>query len=148
GQPADMSAILAVAQRHDLPIVEDAAQAHAASIDGRNVGTFGLGCFSFYATKNVITAEGGAVTTDDDVLANRLRMLRAHGAATRYCHDILGFNYRMTDLHAAIGVVQLDRLEELTRQRIANAEYLNSQIHNVVTPRPKPGRRHVYHQYT
>jgi dTDP-4-amino-4,6-dideoxygalactose transaminase len=148
GQPADMSAIQTIARRHDLPIVEDAAQAHAASIYGRNVGTFGLGCFSFYATKNVMTVEGGAITTDDESLANRLRLLRAHGAPTRYCHEILGFNYRMTDLHAAIGVVQLDKLEDLTRQRIANAEYLNSEIHNVVTPRAKPGRRHVYHQYT
>jgi dTDP-4-amino-4,6-dideoxygalactose transaminase len=148
GQAADMRAIQIIAQRHGLPIIEDAAQAHAASIDGRNVGTFGLGCFSFYATKNVMTAEGGAITTDDDALANRLRMLRAHGAPTRYRHEILGFNYRMTDLHAAIGLVQLNRLEDLTRQRITNADYLNSRIHNVVTPRAKQGRRHVYHQYT
>jgi dTDP-4-amino-4,6-dideoxygalactose transaminase len=148
GQPADMTAIDAIAQEHGLWIVEDAAQAHGASVDGRGVGTFGLGCFSFYATKNVLTAEGGVVTTDDDALADRLRMLRGHGARMRYRHEILGFNYRMTDLHAAIGVVQLERLEDLTRQRIANAEYLNTHLRNVPTPRPRRGRRHVYHQYT
>jgi perosamine synthetase len=148
GQPADMFAIADIARQHELVIVEDAAQAHGATIHGREVGTFGTACFSFYATKNVVTGEGGAVTTDDARLAERLRMLRSHGARKRYEHEVLGFNYRMTDLQAAIGVVQLERLHDLTERRIANAEYLNARLHGVVTPRPLPGRRHVYHQYT
>jgi dTDP-4-amino-4,6-dideoxygalactose transaminase len=148
GQPADMEAICDIAGRHGLQIVEDAAQAHGASVHGRNVGTYGLGCFSFYATKNVHTAEGGAITTNDAELADRLRMLRGHGARVRYQHEMLGFNYRMSDIHAAIGVVQLDRFEELTRRRIGNASYLSSQISNVVVPYVRPGVRHVYHQYT
>jgi len=148
GQPADMCTISDIARRHDLMIVEDAAQAHGAAIHGRNVGTFGTACFSFYATKNVVTGEGGVVTTEDASLAERLRMLRGHGTRVRYEHEILGFNYRMTDLQAAIGVVQLERLQELTERRIANAEYLNARLSNVVTPRALAGRRHVYHQYT
>jgi len=148
GQPADMDAIGEIASRYGLAVIEDAAQAHGAAIRGRNVGTFGAACFSFYATKNVVTGEGGVVTTDDDRIADQLRMLRSHGARVRYEHEILGYNYRMTDLQAAIGEVQLERLAELTDRRIANAEFLSSRLTNVVTPRPLPGRRHVYHQYT
>src|SRR5262249_53452839 len=148
GQAADMHAIGTIARRHHLAIIEDAAQAHGAAIHGRNVGTFGTACFSFYATKNVVTGEGGVVTTEDASLAERLRMLRGHGTRVRYEHEILGFNYRMTNPQAAIGVVQLERLQELTERRIANAEYLNARLSNVVTPRALAGRRHVYHQYT
>jgi dTDP-4-amino-4,6-dideoxygalactose transaminase len=148
GQPADMDAIGDIARRHGLVIVEDAAQAHGASVHGRNAGTFGMGCFSFYATKNVQTAEGGVITTNDAALAERLRMLRGHGARVRYQHEFLGFNYRMSDLHAAIGVVQLERFENLTRRRIENATYLSNHISNVTVPYVRPGVRHVYHQYT
>jgi dTDP-4-amino-4,6-dideoxygalactose transaminase len=148
GQPADMDAICAIAARHGLAVIEDAAQAHGAALHGRSVGTFGTACFSFYATKNVVTGEGGVVTTDDDQLAERLRMLRSHGARVRYQHEILGFNYRMTDLQAAIGEVQLERLSEFTERRIANAEFLSANLKNVIPPRPLPGRRHVFHQYT
>jgi dTDP-4-amino-4,6-dideoxygalactose transaminase len=148
GQPADMDAICDIANRHGLVIVEDAAQAHGASVRGRHVGTYGTGCYSFYATKNVQTAEGGIVTTNDDAVADRLRMLRGHGARVRYRHEILGYNYRMSDLHAAIGIVQLDRLQEFTARRISNASYLSMGISNVATPYVRPGVRHVYHQYT
>lgn len=148
GYPADMPTIAEIAAKHGLAVVEDAAQAHGAAIDGRKVGTFGTACFSFYATKNITTAEGGVVTTDDDGIAERLTMLRNHGQRERYRHEILGYNYRLTDLQAAIGLAQLRRLEELTRQRIANAEYLTARLRNVTTPRPRPGYRHVYHQYT
>lgn len=148
GHPADMGAICEIATKYGLTVVEDAAQAHGAAIWSRKVGTFGTACFSFYATKNVTTAEGGMVTTSDERIADRLRMLRSHGQSERYLHQILGYNYRLTDLQAAIGLVQLGRLEKLTRKRIANAEYLNARLHNVVTPVVRPGCRHVYHQYT
>jgi perosamine synthetase len=148
GLPADMAAIGAIARKHRLAIIEDAAQAHGATIYGKNVGTFGTGCFSFYATKNVTTAEGGIITTEDDQLAERLRMLRSHGQRERYHHEILGYNYRLTDLQAAIGLVQLDHLEDFTKRRIANAEYLNAHLRNVATPKVPAGYRHVYHQYT
>jgi dTDP-4-amino-4,6-dideoxygalactose transaminase len=148
GHPASMAPILEIARRHGLHIVEDAAQAHLASIDGRQVGTFGTGCFSFYATKNVTTAEGGVLTTDSDTVAERVKMLRAHGQSERYRHELLGFNYRLTDIQAALGLVQLERLEKLTKARIKHAEYLTSRLHGVETPTVMPGYRHVYHQYT
>jgi dTDP-4-amino-4,6-dideoxygalactose transaminase len=148
GHPADMAEIEQIAHERGIAIVEDAAQAHGAAIGDRKVGTFGTGCFSFYATKNMITGEGGMLTTNDDQIATHLRMLRSHGQSERYRHEILGYNYRLTDLQAAIGTVQLDRLETMTRARIANAEYYNAEIQNVATPRPQLGYRHVYHQYT
>lgn len=149
GHPAEMAPILEIAARHGLAVIEDAAQAHGAAIDGRRVGTFGTGCFSFYATKNVITAEGGMVTTDDDDIADRLRMLRSHGQRERYQHEILGYNFRLTDIQAAIGLAQLARLEELTARRIANADYLSRNLpDHVVTPKVRLGNRHVFHQYT
>jgi dTDP-4-amino-4,6-dideoxygalactose transaminase len=148
GNPADMLEIERIAKKHGLAIVEDAAQAHGAAIDGRKVGTFGLGCFSFYATKNVTTAEGGMITTDDDRIADQLQMLRSHGQSQRYHHDILGYNYRLTDVQAAIGLVQLTRLDEFTRARISNAQYLDRRLRGAITPRVREGYRHVYHQYT
>ena len=149
GHPAEMAPILDIAARHGLAVIEDAAQAHGAAVDGRAVGTFGTGCFSFYATKNVITAEGGIVTTDDDEVADRVRLLRSHGQRERYRHEILGYNFRLTDIQAAIGLAQLARLEELTARRIANADYLTRNLpEHVVTPTVRPGNRHVFHQYT
>jgi dTDP-4-amino-4,6-dideoxygalactose transaminase len=148
GLPADMPALRRIADRYGLAIVEDAAQAHGAGIGPRKVGTFGVGCFSFYATKNMTTAEGGIITTDDDDTANELRMLRSHGQSERYHHDILGYNYRLTDVHAAIGLVQLDRLEANTRARIGHAAFLNAHLRQVTTPFVPDGYRHVYHQYT
>ena len=149
GHPADMAAIEKIAARHGLALIEDAAQAHGAAIEGRKVGTFGTGCFSLYATKNITTGEGGIITTNDSALAERLRMLRDHGQRARYEHEILGYNLRLTDLQAALGLAQLHRIEELTRQRIANAAYLSRRLAGIVaTPTIHPGCRHVYHQYT
>lgn len=148
GHPANMSEITAIAERHGLQVIEDAAQAHGAAIADRPIGAVGTACFSFYATKNVITGEGGAITTNDEQLATRLRMLRSHGQRERYHHEILGYNFRLTDLQAAIGLVQLGRLDELTVRRIANAAYLTDTIRQVATPVVQPGYRHVYHQYT
>jgi perosamine synthetase len=148
GYPCDMDAILAIAQRHGLAVIEDAAQAIGADYKGRPVGSFGTGCFSLYATKNVMSGEGGMITTDDDAFAEHCRMLRNHGMKRRYHHDILGYNLRMTDLHAAIGLVQIGRLAEFTAKRRANAAYLNAHLRSVITPRVKPGYGHVWHQYT
>lgn len=152
GLPVDMTALAQLASRHGLAVVEDAAQAHGAMIDGRPVGSFGLGSFSFYATKNVTTAEGGVVTTSDPTLARRLRLLRNQGMSEPYRYEVVGTNLRMTDVHAALGIPQLERLEEVTEARAANAAALTAaleaRIPSLVTPRAPAGRRHVWHQYT
>jgi perosamine synthetase len=148
GQPCEMDSLMAIAARHRLAVIEDACQAVGAEFHGKRVGGFGTGCFSLYATKNVMSAEGGMITTDDEALAQKCRMLRNHGMQRRYYHDLLGYNFRMTDLNAAIGLAQIERLEAFTAQRQANAAYLNEHIKSVVTPRVMPGVRHVWHQYT
>jgi dTDP-4-amino-4,6-dideoxygalactose transaminase len=149
GNPANMPVICAIADRHGLKVVEDAAQAHAAAIDGRQVGTFGAGNFSFYPTKNVTAVEGGILTTSDADLAERVRRLRNHGQSERYRHETLGFNLRMSDVHAAIGLAQLNRLADYTRKRQDNARYLDQGLAGAVeTPKVAPGYTHVYHQYT
>ncbi|MBA2284315.1 MAG: DegT/DnrJ/EryC1/StrS family aminotransferase [Ktedonobacteraceae bacterium] len=149
GHPCDMTRLLPIAATHGLVIIEDACQAHAAAIDGKPVGSFGTGCFSFYATKNITTGEGGMVTTDDPVIAERVRLLRHHGQKERYCHVTLGHNLRMTEMQAALGLVQLEKLERFTCQRIANAAFLTERLRaSLQTPIVRPGYRHVYHQYT
>ncbi|MDQ2715199.1 MAG: DegT/DnrJ/EryC1/StrS family aminotransferase [Chloroflexota bacterium] len=149
GHPADMLCLQKIAAEHQLALIEDACQAHAAAIDGRPVGSFGTGCFSFYPTKNMTTGEGGMVTTDDPVIAEKVRLLRSHGQKARYQHVSNGYNYRMTEVQAAIGLVQLGKLERFTEQRIANARYLTHHLSAYVqTPVTRPGVRHVYHQYT
>jgi dTDP-4-amino-4,6-dideoxygalactose transaminase len=112
------------------------------------VGSFGTGCFSFYPTKNMTSAEGGMITTNDAVLAARCREIRQHGMRQRYYHESLGYNFRMTDVHAAIGSVQLQKLSSFNRTRQANARYLSQQLRGVKTPSTPAGRTHVYHQYT
>jgi perosamine synthetase len=148
GQPCDMVAITEIAGRHKLIVVEDACQAHGATFDGQSVGSFGTGCFSFYPTKNMTTGEGGIVTTNDDALAEQLRLLRNHGQSQRYRHEILGYHFRTTDIQAAIGLVQLEKLPAWNKQRIANARYLNERLMDVRVPIVAPNRRHVFHQYT
>ena len=148
GHPADMNAITEIAQSHNLAVIEDACQAHAAEFKGEKVGGFGTGCFSFYPTKNMTTSEGGMITTNDEDVAARCRLLRAHGAAVTYHHTDLGYNYRLTDIAAAIGRVQLKRLSDFTRKRRANARYYTSHLRGVITPRELPDALHVYHQYT
>lgn len=150
GHPAEMHAILALAERYELAIIEDAAQAVGATYDERPIGSFGTACFSLYATKNIMSGEGGMITTDDDAVAERLRLLRSHGSRVRYYHDMLGYNFRMTDLQAAIGLAQLGKLEAFTERRIANAAFLNAKITNpaVIKPTTLPYVRHVFHQYT
>jgi perosamine synthetase len=145
-----MRAIAAIAQRHGLVLIEDAAQAIGARSHGQLVGSRGTACFSLYATKNIMCGEGGIVVTDDPEVAERLRLLRAHGSRVRYQHEQLGYNYRLTDIQAAIACVQLERLPEFTQARSANAAYLSAQItHPAVTlPRVRPEVVHVFHQYT
>lgn len=149
GHPADLHGIRALCERHDLLLIEDAAQAHLASLDGQHVGTWGVaGSFSFYPTKNMTSGEGGMVTTRDGDLARTVRLLRNQGQARKYHNEIIGFNNRMTNIHAAIGRVQLTRLWDWTRQRQDNAEFFNESLRGVVTPVSSPGAVHVYHQYT
>jgi dTDP-4-amino-4,6-dideoxygalactose transaminase len=151
GQMADMSKLAPLADEYGLAIVEDAAQSVGARLDDRTAGSYGLGCFSLYATKNVTTAEGGVITTSDSGLADRLRVLRNQGMRARYQYEVAGHNYRMTDLHAAVGIPQLDKLDELTAKRRVNAAALSdglSGIPGLRTPAVLPGRTHVWHQYT
>jgi len=151
GRPVEMGPIMDLADTHGLVVVEDAAQAIGASLDGRSVGTFGIGAFSLYATKNVTTGEGGIVTTDDDRLAANLRLLRSQGSATRYEYEAIGYNYRLTDLQAAIGIPQMARLETITGSRIANALALNeglADLDGLITPDIDAATVHAFHQYT
>ncbi len=148
GQPADLPALEAIAARHGLALIEDAAQAHGAAIGERRSGSWGAGCFSFYPTKNMTTAEGGMVTTADPELAERVRLLREHGMKVRYHHDTLGYNFRMTDVHAAIGLAQLGKLPGYNARRRAIAARYDRELRGVLTPRVRPGVTHVYHQYT
>lgn len=149
GHPCDMKRLMLLAEAYKLVLIEDACQAHAASIDEKPVGSFGTGCFSFYATKNITTGEGGIVTTNDPEIAERVRLLRSHGQRERYYHTALGYNMRMTEIQGALGLVQLEKLEQFTRQRIANAAFLTENLHgHIQTPVTRPGCRHVYHQYT
>ena len=148
GLMADMDAIMDIAQRHNLAVIEDAAQAHGATNQGRPAGSFGTGAFSLYATKNMTTAEGGMVTTNDPAIAERVKLLRAHGMKVRYYHDMLGFNFRMTDMHAALGLAQIRKLPMFNERRRQNAEFFNQHLKRVVTPHAPEGYGHVWHQYT
>lgn len=149
GHPADLVGLSAIAEKNDLLLFEDAAQAHAASINGRPVGAWGVaGSFSFYPTKNMTSGEGGMVTTGSDEVARQMRLLRNQGMERRYENEVIGFNTRMTDIHAAIGRVQLAKLAGWTAERQANAAYLSENITGVTTPKIAPGAVHVFHQYT
>ena len=149
GQPAAMREIMALAKRHELLVVEDAAQAHLASLDGTPVGAFGIaGVFSFYPTKNMTSGEGGMITTGSDEVARQCRLLRNQGMERVYENEIVGFNTRMTEIHAAIGRVQLRKLANWTAIRQANAKFLDENLKGVVIPYVAPGAVHVYHQYT
>jgi perosamine synthetase len=151
GLPADMTAIAALAQRHGLAIVEDAAQAHGASCGDRRVGSFGVGTFSLYGTKNITCGEGGLVTTNDAETARKLRLLRNQGMRGRYDYELPGYNWRLTDLQAAVALPQVARLTEITAARRANAVTLSAGLAaapGLVLPVAPRGRGHVWHQYT
>jgi perosamine synthetase len=149
GHPANLVALSDIAERHGLLLVEDAAQAHMASVNGIPVGAWGeVASFSFYPTKNMTSGEGGMITTASDDIARTLRLLRNQGMEKRYANEIIGFNTRMTDIHAAIGRVQLTKLAGWTTQRQANAAFLTENISGVVAPKTAQGAVHVFHQYT
>ncbi|MDA8235166.1 MAG: DegT/DnrJ/EryC1/StrS aminotransferase family protein [Clostridia bacterium] len=151
GHPAPMKEIMEVAERFGLKVIEDCAQAHGAVYGGKKVGTMGdAGIFSFYPTKNMTTGEGGLVVCQDEEVALLARRFVNHGQEVRYTHRELGYNFRMTNFQAAIGLAQLEKLPGFNERRRANGERLTAGINNpkIITPVEIPGCRHVYHQYT
>jgi perosamine synthetase len=148
GQPANLPAITDIADRHGLVVIEDAAQSHGAAIGERRSGSWGTGCFSFYPTKNMTTGEGGMITTSDPGLADQARLLREHGMRIRYQHDIVGYNFRLSDIHAAIGLAQLTKLPAHNERRRQIANRYDHELGGVVTPSMPTDVTHVYHQYT
>ncbi|MGV2983051.1 DegT/DnrJ/EryC1/StrS family aminotransferase [Microbacterium sp. AGC85] len=149
GHPARMRELEVLAAARGVALYEDAAQAHGAALDGRPVGSFGeFAMFSLYPTKNMTSGEGGMVTAASEEIARRLRLLRNQGMEKQYENELVGFNARMTDIHAAIGRVQLTKVDAWTKTRQANAAFLDANLHGVVTPPVVEGAVHVYHQYT
>ncbi len=151
GNPCSMDAIMALVEKYHVILIEDCAQAHGAMWHGKHVGTFGkAGCFSFYPTKNMTTGEGGAVLTDDADIADLSRLIINHGMETRYYHDMIGYNFRMTNIAAAIGLCQLKKLDGFNQKRIRNAAYYTKNISNPLVEKPyvEEGAHAVFHQYT
>lgn len=154
GQPADMDPILEVANQHDIYVIEDAAEAHGALYKGKKAGSLGdANCFSFYPNKNITTGEGGIITTNDDELAEKMGMIRSHGQDERYHHIMLGYNYRMTDIQAALGLVQLKRLDWVIEKKVEKVAYYNRKIKEmfsdeIQTPHVAPYATHAYMFYT
>ena len=151
GNACDLAAVARLAAAHDLRVIWDAAQAHGATFGSTDVGGVGdFVCYSFYPSKNMFVGEGGMTCTDDDALAEKIRHLRSHGQTGKYYHTMLGLNYRMTDVEAAIGREQLKRLDEMLAVRRRNAEILNQGlggISGLVPQKPTPGSEHAWHQY-
>ncbi len=152
GQPCDMKRIKDVCKRHDLLLVEDCAQAHGAEYKGKKAGSFGdLSTFSFYATKNMVTGEGGMMLTDDDAAAEKAKVITNQGQVGRYDHVMVGYNYRMMELQGAIGLVQLRKLRKMNESRESNAAFLSKGLGKLdwlEVPYVAKGVRHVWHQYT
>lgn len=152
GQPCDWAELRELADRYNLKVVEDACQAIGAEYDGVKAGALGdLGCFSLYATKNIMCGEGGIVTTNSEEQAAMIRSFRQHGMTAPYEYGELGYNYRMSDLHAAIAVEQVKKIDRFTKLRQRNAELLNAGLNDIVgikIPHVFDNRTHVYHQYT
>jgi len=149
GLCAKMDQIMALAEKHNLVVIEDACQSHGASFQKNKAGSFGTGTFSLYPTKNMTSGEGGMITTNNQDVADTARVIRQHGMRRRYYHDELGFNFRMTDIQAAIGIEQLKKLPGFNKKRQENAAYLSERLsEKVVTPIVPEGYIHVFHQYT
>ena len=153
GQPADMDSIREIAEKHHICVVEDAAEALGALYKGKKAGCLGdLNCFSFYPNKSVTTAEGGIITTNNEELALRMRMIRSHGQDKRYHHVMLGYNYKMTDIQAALGLVQLNRLDWIVEKKVERANYYSEQIdkmcgNKIKIPYVAPYATHAYMFY-
>jgi perosamine synthetase len=152
GLSADMASIRKIGDKHNLSIVEDAAQAHGLSYDGKPPGAFaGSACWSLYASKNITTGEGGVVTTNSDKIAELVRMVRTHGEKTKYASEMLGCNYRMSEIQAAIGVVQLDKLPSFVEKRRLNAQRLNeilAKSGKLHLPKEPENGKHSWYLYT
>ncbi len=155
GQPYDYTELRAIATKHNIKIIEDACQAVGANYNSQKAGTLGdIGCFSLYATKNIMSGEGGVVTTNNEVYVEKIKQFRQHGMKAMnggYEYTELGYNYRMTDLQAAIAVEQLKKVDNFNETRIKNAKLLSEGLKNIKgleLPVAKDGRSHVYHQYT
>ena len=150
GQTANMDEIMEIAEEHDVYVIEDAAQAHGSDWNGKKAGSIGhIAGFSFYPTKNMTTGEGGMITTNNDVLAERVSLIRNHGQTARYMHEELGWNFRMTNIAAAIGLIQLKKLEQANNMRRANAKFYDHSLpDNVIKPYVNQKAKHIYHQYT
>ena len=148
GHPAEMDSVMEIAQVHNLLVIEDAAQAHGAEYKGQKIGSLGnIGCFSFYATKNMTTGEGGMITTNDADIAEKARIIRNHGMTSHDDHTALGYNYRMNEISAAIGLVQLSKLDKLNEIRTKNSMYLLNELRGVGwlnLPKIKPYVKHAF----
>ena len=152
GMSADMKPLREIADKHGLRLIEDAAQAHGAVYDGKPVGAYAdMACWSFYASKNMTTGEGGMITTNDEELAEKLRLTRCHGEQQKYMSTLIGHNYRMPEIEAAIGLVQLERLPSFLARRRENAERLTAKLcgaKNLQFPREQPKCRNSWYLYT
>jgi len=149
GLPVDMFRIMRIARKYKIFVVEDAAQAHGADVNGKRVGSFGsTGAFSFYYSKNISTYEGGMITTSNLSAFRKINLLRNQGMRIQYINELPGYNNRLTELQAVIGYIQLSKLGEFNSKRIENATYYNQQLRGVKIPIVPKGHRHVYNQYT
>lgn len=149
GHPYNVDAFKALCEKHNLMLFEDAAQAHGATWNGEYVGTFGsFAAFSFYPTKNMTSGEGGMTTCISEDVARMVRLYRNQGMEVQYANEVVGYNNRMTDIHAAIGREQLKKIKGWIETRQANAAFLTENISGVITPKVAPEATHVYHQYT
>jgi perosamine synthetase len=149
GRPCDMDRLKSIVNKYKLFLIEDCAQAHGATWNGKRVGSFGdVSAFSFYPTKNMTTGEGGIILTSNSEIAEKARMMINHGMKVRYYHDVIGYNYRMTNIAAAIGLCQLNKLPAMNKRRYANAQFYNGHINNPLIRQPGLIEGHVYHQYT
>ncbi len=154
GHPCNYQKLKEISEKYNVPIIEDCCQAHGAEYNGIKAGNLGdIGCFSLYATKNIMCGEGGIITTNDEKYAELCKRFRHHGQSeqTRYLYEDIGYNYRLTDLQAAIAIEQLKKIEEFTNKRIENARILNGGLKNIkgiTLPTIGNNIRHVFHQHT
>lgn len=151
GNPCNMKEIMDLVEDHNLILIEDACQAHGAVFENKKVGSFGTGCFSFYPTKNITTGEGGMITTDDEKIEEKCKLIRNIGMKSQYEYVFLGYNFRMNEISAAVGIEQLKKIGFFIKKRRKNAQYLTKKLKNIkgiIIPKENKKAFHVYHQYT